>query len=282
MIAAVILTLLPELLRRPGDMVGVWPHVLGIAVLGAVMLAIGRKKAAGSGRVGFLSRVGKFLLILGAVLLGPSGWPGWACTTTSSCLEYRMVLYALALILMMIFCGPRACWAVREIWDKSLWRALIATGPARGGEEGVSAATATAPATKMAALEVRGVCKSFGGLKAVTDFNLAIPAGGLHGLIGPNGAGKTTVFNLLTGVYKPDKGEVILAGKPVTGLRPFRIAEAGMARTFQNIRLFGELSVIENVKVAGHVRVTHGMAGASSLRTPKAVWRRSGRSPSER
>src|SRR5205814_4190814 len=105
----------------------------------------------------------------------------------------------------------------------------------------------------------RAVSKSFGGLKAVQDFNLTLPTGELRGLIGPNGAGKTTVFNLLTGVYKADQGQVILAGKPVTGLRPFRIAAAGMARTFQNIRLFGELSVLDNVKLACHVRVTHGM-----------------------
>ena len=130
--------------------------------------------------------------------------------------------------------------------------------------------TVTLEATAAPALEVRGISKSFGGLKAVTDFNLTLPPGALRGLIGPNGAGKTTVFNLLTGVYKPDKGEVILGGQPVTGLRPFRIAAAGMARTFQNIRLFGELSVLDNVKLACHVRVTHGM-WASTLRTPRAV-----------
>jgi len=113
-----------------------------------------------------------------------------------------------------------------------------------------------------AILEASDVSKSFGGLKAVQNFALSLPEGGLHGLIGPNGAGKTTVFNLLTGVYKPDAGTVKLAGREVQGLRPFRIAEAGMARTFQNIRLFGELSVLENVKLASHVRVTHTMLGA--------------------
>jgi branched-chain amino acid transport system ATP-binding protein len=112
--------------------------------------------------------------------------------------------------------------------------------------------------------------KSFGGLKAVQDFKLAVPEGALFGLIGPNGAGKTTVFNLLTGVYKPDKGEVLLAGQPVQGLRPYRIAKAGMARTFQNIRLFGELSVLDNVKLACHVRVGHTMLGAV-LRSPMHV-----------
>jgi branched-chain amino acid transport system ATP-binding protein len=116
-------------------------------------------------------------------------------------------------------------------------------------------------------LRAAGISKSFGGLKAVQNFGLALPKGGLHGLIGPNGAGKTTVFNLLTGVYKPDAGTIELAGRPIQGLRPFRIAEAGMARTFQNIRLFGELSVLENVKLASHVRMRHSMLGAV-LRSP--------------
>jgi branched-chain amino acid transport system permease protein len=133
-IAAVILTVLPELLRRPGDMVGVWPYVLGIAVLGAVMFAVGRNKAAGSGRIGFLSRVGKFLLILGAVLLGLSGLAWVGVHYNIELPRYRMVLYALALIMMMIL-RPKGLLGVREIWDKSLWRALIATGPARGGKK---------------------------------------------------------------------------------------------------------------------------------------------------
>ena len=111
-------------------------------------------------------------------------------------------------------------------------------------------------------LEVRGVSKSFGGLKAVQGFRLGLPAGGLHGLIGPNGAGKTTCFNLLTGVYQPDQGEVTIGGRSLIGLRPSQIAAAGLARTFQNIRLFGELSVLENVKLACHLRTSHTMAGA--------------------
>jgi len=117
------------------------------------------------------------------------------------------------------------------------------------------------------ALLARGVFKSFGGLKAVQDFSLELPVGALRGLIGPNGAGKTTVFNLLTGVYRPDAGEVRLAGAEISGLRPSRIAAMGMARTFQNIRLFGELSVLDNVKLACHVRSRQSLAGAI-LRSP--------------
>ncbi len=111
-------------------------------------------------------------------------------------------------------------------------------------------------------LDVRAISIAFGGLKAVTDFSLSLPAGALQGLIGPNGAGKTTVFNLLTGVYRPQTGEIHLDGRRVDGLRPNRIAAAGLARTFQNIRLFGDLTVLDNVRVACHVRAETGLAAA--------------------
>lgn len=101
-------------------------------------------------------------------------------------------------------------------------------------------------------LEVKNLSISFGGLRAVDGFNLEIEQGQLYGLIGPNGAGKTTVFNLLTGVYKPDEGRIFLEGKNITGLKTIDINNAGIARTFQNIRLFKELSVIDNVKVGLH------------------------------
>ncbi len=115
-------------------------------------------------------------------------------------------------------------------------------------------------------LEVSGVSLNFGGVKAVTDFSLKLEAGSLTGLIGPNGAGKTTIFNLLTGVYQPVSGDIQLSGKSLVGMKPFQIAAAGAARTFQNIRLFGELSVADNVRVACHLRSRRGM-WAAVLRT---------------
>jgi branched-chain amino acid transport system ATP-binding protein len=121
--------------------------------------------------------------------------------------------------------------------------------------------------TADAILDIRNLSLSFGGLKAVNDFSLAVPRGGLYGLIGPNGAGKTTVFNLLTGVYQPQVGEIRLAGQRLNGLKPSAIAHAGLARTFQNIRLFGDLSVIENVKTACGLRARSGLF-RSLLRTP--------------
>lgn len=104
----------------------------------------------------------------------------------------------------------------------------------------------------MAMLEIKGLSISFGGLRAVDDFNITVEKGQLYGLIGPNGAGKTTVFNLLTGVYKPDTGTILLDGDNITGKSTIEINKEGIARTFQNIRLFKEMSVLDNVKAALH------------------------------
>ena len=104
----------------------------------------------------------------------------------------------------------------------------------------------------MAMLEVKNLGISFGGLRAVDGFELNIEKGQLYGLIGPNGAGKTTVFNMLTGVYKPDDGSIVLDGQDITGKKTIDINKAGIARTFQNIRLFKDQSVIDNVKVGLH------------------------------
>ena len=101
-------------------------------------------------------------------------------------------------------------------------------------------------------LDVKDLSISFGGLHAVDDFNISIKKRQLYGLIGPNGAGKTTVFNLLTGVYRPDEGKILLDGVDITGKNTIEINKEGIARTFQNIRLFKDLSVLDNVKVGLH------------------------------
>ncbi len=118
------------------------------------------------------------------------------------------------------------------------------------------------------ALEAKHLSIAFGGLKAVDDLSIAVPPHGLYGLIGPNGAGKTTAFNLLTGVYQPGTGDILLGPRRLNGLRPSAIAQAGLARTFQNIRLFGELSVLDNVRTAAGVRAKSGL-WRSLLRTPR-------------
>ena len=111
----------------------------------------------------------------------------------------------------------------------------------------------------MALLEVSNLGIAFGGLQAVAQFDLTIETGHLYGLIGPNGAGKTTVFNMLTGVYRPTEGNIVLDGKDITGKNPELINKAGIARTFQNIRLFNEMTVLDNVKVGMHNQVPYGM-----------------------
>jgi branched-chain amino acid transport system ATP-binding protein len=111
-------------------------------------------------------------------------------------------------------------------------------------------------------LRIDGAGKRFGGLQALTEVNLEITRGHVHGLIGPNGAGKTTFFNVITGLYQPDSGYFELDGKPYSPSAPHAVARAGIARTFQNIRLFGDMSALENVMVGRHVRTHQGVLGA--------------------
>ena len=122
----------------------------------------------------------------------------------------------------------------------------------------------------MALLEIKNLGIAFGGLKAVDGLNLSIEKGSLYGLIGPNGAGKTTVFNMLTGVYKPTEGQILLDGEDITGKKPIEINKKGIARTFQNISLFKNMSVIDNVKVGLHNSVDY-TAVEGILRMPRYV-----------
>jgi len=120
----------------------------------------------------------------------------------------------------------------------------------------------------MTLLHIEHLDMRFGGLAALLDLNLAVPAGGLYGLIGPNGAGKTTVFNLVSGFLKPTGGRIVWEGEDVTGEPPHRLTARGIARTFQNIRLFGALSVLNNVLVGFHCR-RHATWGEAILRLPR-------------
>jgi branched-chain amino acid transport system ATP-binding protein len=111
----------------------------------------------------------------------------------------------------------------------------------------------------------------FGGLRAVHDFNLAIEKGEIRGLIGPNGAGKSTIFNLITGIYKPTEGDVLLNGQSIVGLPPYKIAAMGLGRTFQNLRLWRHMTVLEHVKMARYSKLTYGLVGAFFDPAPAAV-----------
>jgi branched-chain amino acid transport system ATP-binding protein len=130
----------------------------------------------------------------------------------------------------------------------------------------MSATTTPAP-TGTAVMSVERVTKEFGGLIAVHDISLEIPERGIVSLIGPNGAGKTTLFNMLTGLYKPTSGRILLGDRNITRARADRITMLGVARTFQNIRLFGAMSAVENVMIGRHVRMKAGLIG-SIVRRP--------------
>jgi branched-chain amino acid transport system ATP-binding protein len=124
------------------------------------------------------------------------------------------------------------------------------------------------PPSEEVLLSTQGVSKSFGGLLAVSDITFWIPERGIVSIIGPNGAGKTTFFNMLTGLYRPTAGRIFFRGRDITRMRPDRITALGVARTFQNIRLFGTMSALENVLVGEHSRMRAGLIG-SILRTPR-------------
>jgi branched-chain amino acid transport system ATP-binding protein len=135
------------------------------------------------------------------------------------------------------------------------------------------------PSPNGAILQTLGVTKQFGGLTAVSDVSFAVPQRSIVSIIGPNGAGKTTFFNMLTGLYRPTLGRITFEGKDITARRPDRITALGVARTFQNIRLFGTMSAVENVLVGEHARLGAGVIG-SILRTPRV--RREERSAQEK
>jgi branched-chain amino acid transport system ATP-binding protein len=127
----------------------------------------------------------------------------------------------------------------------------------------------------LSVLEIRRLAKAFGGLRAVQDFNVAVEAGEIHALIGPNGAGKSTVFNLICGLIRPDSGEVFLKDENITGLPPHRVAQKGVGRTFQNVRLFKNIPVRENVAVAINAERRTGILDSILKGGPSSAYLRS-------
>jgi branched-chain amino acid transport system permease protein len=179
--------------------------------------------------------------------------------------QYRLIAFALLLIVVMI-ARPQGLLGVREIWD--FWIRRPRVPPlAKSIDPTRPLATRPAAAADSPLLVLDKLSLAFGGLQAVQDFSLRLPAGALYGLIGPNGAGKTTVFNLLTGLYRPDRGEIRLASRSLVGLRLHQIAAQGVARTFQNVRLHGQLSVLDNVRVAAQLHAPTRLF-STFLRTP--------------
>jgi hypothetical protein len=157
----------------------------------------------------------------------------------------RMLIFGLALVLVMRF-KPAGLWPSPE-------RKRELTGKNSG---------AAMSATREVLLGAQAVAKHFGGVKALRDVSLNIRKGDIYGLIGPNGAGKTTFFNCMTGLYVPDGGGFVFDGTPLKADAPHKAAERGIARTFQNIRLFGNMTALDNVMVGRHVRTRSGVFGA--------------------
>nr|HMQ55216.1 ATP-binding cassette domain-containing protein [Anaerolineae bacterium] len=114
----------------------------------------------------------------------------------------------------------------------------------------------------MSLLRIEKMTHYFGGLRAVNNYNLDLQPGQIRGLIGPNGAGKTTVFNLITGIYTPSEGQVLLNGQSIIGLRPHQIAAMGLGRTFQNLQLWRHMTVLEHIKMARYAKISYGLVGA--------------------
>jgi branched-chain amino acid transport system permease protein len=177
--------------------------------------------------------------------------------------QYRLIAFALLLIVMMIV-RPQGLLGVHELWDFWKRRPRVPAPPPRPTR---IVAAGPAASVDSALLQVDKLSLAFGGLQAVQDFSLCLPPGALYGLIGPNGAGKTTVFNLLTGLYAPDRGEIRLDSRSLVELRPNEIAARGIARTFQSVRLHARLSVLDNVRVAAQLHAPQDLL-STFLRTP--------------
>jgi branched-chain amino acid transport system permease protein len=203
---------------------------------------------------------------------------GIAALTTVDLTLWRWFFFGLGLALVMIFkpeglAGRRARAPVIDVDEREEAIALAAAPPPARAEEIPSwlrERSEPPSAGRRPVLEARGVSRSFGGLVAVNQVDLTIPAGGIIGLIGPNGAGKTTLFNMVTGLLRPDTGEILFQGQSIVGLRPNAIVTRGIARTFQSIRLFQNMTVLDNILVGEHCRLESSVAGAV-FRPPAVV-----------
>jgi len=176
------------------------------------------------------------------------------------------VIFGIILVLMMLYRRQGLIPERRAV--TALSKAEQTAVPSRGGIKGeFNPLHRQVVDPKRPLLEIRGLAKAFGGIQAVKNLDLTMMPGSIVAVIGPNGSGKTTFFNLVTGLTRPDAGTVTLAGENITGLGPHLIVEKGIARTFQNLRLFGNMTVMENVLVGTHTRTSTGALGAV-LRPP--------------
>jgi branched-chain amino acid transport system permease protein len=180
--------------------------------------------------------------------------------------EYRLTIFGLMILFVVFYLPDGVMGFLRDLFPAL--RSKVTAGVAAGADNTIFADRALIQTDQL--LKTDGVVMQFGGLKALDTVNLGVKPGAIHGLIGPNGSGKSTMMNVLTGIYRPTRGTVYLANEPLTGLTPSEIALKGVARTFQNVQLFGEMTALENVLVGLHHDFSSTVADAV-LRTPRRV-----------
>ncbi len=207
-----------------------------------------------------------FLPELSGVLRAIGEMVGWAWLARIELVEAIQLIFGIILVVMMLFRREGLIPAVKK--QAALHITQQAAQVTRGGFTGIEKIGRWTPGTGNA-LEVKGVTVKFGGLVALNSVDLVVPAGGVVAVIGPNGSGKSTLFNVITGLVEADGGSIKFEGVELLGLRPDQVLTNGVARTFQNIRLFPNLTVLENVLIGEHARLTTGPIGAVAG-TPKA------------
>jgi len=207
-----------------------------------------------------------FLPELSGVLRAIGEMVGWAWLARIELVEAIQLIFGIILVVMMLFRREGLIPAVKK--QAALHITQQAAQVTRGGFTGIEKIGHWTPGTGNA-LEVKGVTVKFGGLVALNSVDLVVPAGGVVAVIGPNGSGKSTLFNVITGLVEADGGSIKFEGVELLGLRPDQVLTNGVARTFQNIRLFPNLTVLENVLIGEHARLTTGPIGAVAG-TPKA------------
>jgi len=252
-LGAAIIVLLPKML----DDIETF-RLIALAV--AVLVAAGSALAVSRGRASW-RRLG--VPVAGTVLLAVFSY--WLDTIT----DWRLTIFGVMILFVVYYLPDGIVGFVRSQFFTQRRAALVVERGAAAAADAVPAAGAAGTGEEL--LRAQGVVMQFGGLKALNGVDLSVRRGAIHGLIGPNGSGKSTMMNVLTGIYVPTAGSVRFAGGSLAGLQPAQIAASGVARTFQNVQLFGEMTALENVLVGLHHTFSTGLPGVA-LRT--ARWKR--------
>jgi len=252
-LGAAIIVLLPKML----DDIETF-RLIALAV--AVLVAAGSALAVSRGRASW-RRLG--VPVAGTVLLAVFSY--WLDAIT----DWRLTIFGVMILFVVYYLPDGIVGFVRSQFFTQRRAALVVERGASAAADAVPAASAAGTGEEL--LRAQGVVMQFGGLKALNGVDLSVRRGAIHGLIGPNGSGKSTMMNVLTGIYAPTAGSVRFAGGSLAGLQPAQIAASGVARTFQNVQLFGEMTALENVLVGLHHTFSTGLPGVA-LRT--ARWKR--------